>query len=65
MRQADDWRTITREGADVRVRTPGSQNQAYIEREGTFAFLMSETLTGDQLATLAVGLKPAPRISSV
>jgi hypothetical protein len=59
----DDWRTITRNGTDVRVRTPGgpsSQAQAYIERSETFVFLMSETLTGDELATLAAGLKPAP-----
>jgi hypothetical protein len=62
------WRTITRDATDVAVRTPGgpsSQNQAYIEREGTFAFLISETLTGDQLATLAAGLKPAPSTSSI
>jgi hypothetical protein len=65
MSKADDWRTISRDGTDVRVRTPGSQNQAYIEREGTFAFLMSETLTGDQLATLAAGLKPAPSTNSI
>jgi hypothetical protein len=65
MSKADDWRTVTRDGADIRVRTPGSQNQAYIEREGTFAFLISETLTGDQLATLAAGLKPAPSTNSI
>lgn len=57
------WQTITRNGTNVRVRTPsgpGSQAQAYIERSDTFVFLMSETLTGDELATLAAGLKPAP-----
>jgi outer membrane lipoprotein-sorting protein len=57
------WRTITRNGTDVQVRTPGgpgSQAQAYIERSETFVFLMSETLTGDELATLAAGLKPVP-----
>lgn len=61
----DDWprRTITSNGTEVRVRTPSdpsSQAQAYIERSETFVFLMSETLTGDELATLAAGLKPAP-----
>ena len=38
------WRTITRDGTDVQVRTPGSpssQAQAYIERSETFVFLMS------------------------
>jgi hypothetical protein len=62
------WRTITRDGTDVRVRTfdgPSSQAQAYIERSETFVFLTSETLTGDELATLAAGLKPAPSTSSI
>jgi len=57
------WRTITSNGTDVRVRTPSgpsSQAQAYIERSDTFVFLMSETLTGDELATLAARLRPAP-----
>ena len=62
------WRTITRNGTDVQVRVPGgpaSQAQAYIERSETFVFLMSETLTGDELATLAAGLKPAPSTSRI
>ena len=57
------WRTVTRNATDAQVRTPdgaGTQAQAYIERSETFVFLMSETLTGDELATLAAGLKPAP-----
>jgi len=57
------WRTITRNGTDVRVRRPSgpsAQAQAYIEHSETFVFMMSETLTGDELATLAAGLKPAP-----
>lgn len=57
------WRTIARDGTDVQARTPGgpgSQAQAYIERGETFVFLISETLTGEELATLATGLKPAP-----
>ena len=65
MGAADDWRTVIRDGVDVRVRTLGSQTQAYFELEGTFAFLMSETLSSDQLATLAAGLKPAPTTSSI
>jgi hypothetical protein len=62
------WRTITRNGTDVRARTPdgpGSQPQAYIERRETFVFLMSETLTGDELATLAARLRPAPSTRSI
>jgi hypothetical protein len=62
------WRTITRNRTDVQVRSPdgpGSQAQACIERSDTFVFLMSETLTGDELATLAAGLKPAPSTRSI
>jgi hypothetical protein len=57
------WQTITHDGTDVQVRAPDGpsrQAQAYIERSDTFVFLMSETLTGDELAALAAGLKPAP-----
>jgi hypothetical protein len=43
----------------------GPQTQAHLERDGTFVFLMSETLNSDQLATLAAGLKPAPTSSSI
>lgn len=57
---SDDWRTITYQGTAVQVRTPGPQGQAHIQRDGTFVFLTSETLSGDQLAAIAGGLKPAP-----
>ena len=60
-----DWETITRNGTDVQVRTPGSQTQAHIERDETFVFLTSETLTAEQLTTIAAGLKPAPAASSI
>jgi hypothetical protein len=59
------WRTIDHNGAAVQVRTPGPQAQAYIERDRTFVFLTSETLSGDQLATIAAGLKPAPSRTSI
>jgi hypothetical protein len=62
MIQHGGWQTITHDGTDVQVRAPDGpsrQAQAYIERNKTFVFLMSETLTGDELATLAAGLKPA------
>jgi hypothetical protein len=61
----DEWQTLTRNGADVKVRAPGSQTQAHIERDETFVFLTSETLTAEQLAIIAAGLKPAPRASGV
>jgi hypothetical protein len=62
----DDWQDATRNGATVKVRPAGfGQAQAYLEREGTFAFLVSDNLTGDQLATIAAGLRPAPDTGSI
>jgi hypothetical protein len=50
----------------VKVKPAGfGQAQAYLEREGTFAFLVSDNLTGDQLATIAAGLRPAPDTGSI
>jgi hypothetical protein len=68
MASVDRWKTVDRGGTAVRVSrddTTGSQAQAYLERDGTFAFLMSETLTGDQLGSIAAGLKRAPSTSSI
>lgn len=61
----DNRQTITRNGTEIRVRAPGNQAQAHIERDATLAFLSSETLTAEQLANLAAGLKPAPTTSSI
>lgn len=58
------WQTITHDGIAVQVRRGGPQSQAHIERDGTFVFLSSETLSEDRLATLAAGLKPAPSETS-
>jgi hypothetical protein len=57
--------TGTRNGIDVRARAPGNQAQAYIERDRTLVFLRSDTLTAEQLASLAAGLKPAPTTSGI
>ena len=65
MLKRDDWQTITRNGTDVKVRAPGGQTQAQIDRAETFVFLTSETLTAEQLTTIAAGLKPAPAASSI
>ena len=57
----DRWRDEIRNGTLIRVTKPGTaspQAQAHLEREGTFVFLTSETLSHDQLATLAAGLEP-------
>lgn len=65
MINSGDWEAITRNGTTVKVRRGGSQSQAHIERDGTFAFLVSDNLAADQLATLATGLRPAPASSSI
>jgi hypothetical protein len=62
----DDWQELTRDGTSVNVRPAGwGQAQAHLERDGTFAFLVSHNLTSDQLATIAAGLRPAPSTSSI
>jgi hypothetical protein len=53
------WQTVTHHGTAVQVRAGGPQHQAHIERDGTFVFLTSETLSADRLGAIAVGLKPA------
>jgi hypothetical protein len=62
----DDWQTIRSEHTLIHVRPSGwGQAQAYLERDGTFAFLVSDNLTNDQLGTIASGLRPAPSTGSI
>jgi hypothetical protein len=68
MTSGDGWEDVVHDGTLIRVTKPGArgpQAQAHLEREGTFVFLMSETLNSGQLAALAAGLKPAPSTSSI
>lgn len=66
MVNTDDWQEVTRDGISVTVRPAGwGQAQAHLERDGTFVFLVSDNLTSDQLATIAAGLRPAPRTASI
>lgn len=66
MVNTDDWQEMTRDGTSVKVRPAGwGQAQAHVERDGTFAFLISDNLTGDQLVTIAAGLRPAPSSGSI
>jgi len=61
-----NWQEVARDGTSVRVRpAEWPQAQAHIERDGTFVFLVSDNLTGDQLATIAAGLRPAPSTRSI
>jgi hypothetical protein len=62
----ENWQDVARDGTPVRVRpAEWPQAQAYLERDGTFVFLVSDNLTGDQLATIAAGLRPAPSTGSI
>jgi hypothetical protein len=66
--RGDGWDEVVRNGTAIHVMKPGAaghQVQAHVERDGTFVFLMSATLTSDQFATTAAGLRPAPSISSI
>jgi hypothetical protein len=62
----ENWQEVARDGTSVRVRpAEWGQTQAHLERDGTFVFLVSDNLTGDQLATIAAGLRPAPSTGSI
>ena len=65
--RGDGWDEINRDGKLIHVTKPGAsghQVQAHFERDGTFVFLMSETLSAEQLTTIAAGLRPAPSTST-
>jgi hypothetical protein len=61
----ENWQEVDRDGTSVIRPAEWPQSQAYIERDGTFGFLVSDNLTGDQLATIAAGLRPAPSTGSI
>lgn len=62
----ENWQQITRNEISIQVRpAEWGQAQAYLERDGTFVFLVSNNLTADQIATLAAGLRAAPSNGSI
>lgn len=62
----ENWQEVARDGTSVSVRpAEWPQAQAHLEHHGTFVFLVSGNLTGDQLATIAAGLRPAPSTGSI
>jgi outer membrane lipoprotein-sorting protein len=62
----ENWQGMSCDGASVKVRPADfGQAQAHLERDGTFAFLVSDNLTNNQLGTIAAGLRPAPSTSSI
>jgi hypothetical protein len=62
----ENWHEVTRDGTSVRVKpAEWGQAQAHLERDGTFAYPIADNLTGDQLATIAASLRPAPSTGSI
>jgi hypothetical protein len=59
------WHEVVRDGTVIHVAKGGLQAQVHLERAGTFVFLMSETLSVEQLATIAAGLVLAPSTSGI
>ncbi len=66
MVDGDEWETINVAESTIHVRpAEWGQAQAYLEREGTFVFLVSDNLTNEQLGSLAGRLVPAPLATSL
>ena len=65
--RSDGWRQVTRNGVTVSVTKPGARHpaEAQIEHDGTMVCLESETLSAEQLITIAAGLRPAPSASDI
>lgn len=59
------WQEVLRDGVLIQIRPAdgGLPAQARLARYGTFAWVTSQSLTADQLATIAASLKPAPETS--
>lgn len=66
--RGDGWEEVTRDGIVLHVTKPrpgGPQVQAHVERDGTFVFVMSETLSFEQHTTIVAALSPAPSTSDI
>lgn len=62
----ESWDEVLRDATPIKI-TPAGQRpcaQAYLTRDGTFAYLKSEGLTTDELATIAASLRPASETDS-
>ena len=65
--RSDGWHEVIRNGVTVSVTKPGARHQAeaQVEHGGTMVCLESETLSAEQLTTIAAGLRPAPSVSDI
>jgi len=60
------WHEVLIGGTLIKIRLAGEmQPQGYLTRNGTFAYLESEGLTTDELATIAASLRPAPNTDGI
>ncbi|MHA7649011.1 DUF4245 family protein [Mycobacterium sp. ML4] len=61
-----NWQQVDGDEVSVRVAPAESPHaQAHLERDGTFVFLVSDTLTRDQLVTIAARLRTAPSAANI
>ena len=54
----ENWQEMTYDGTSVVRPADWEQAQAHLERDGTFAFLVSDNLTSNQLARSQPGSDP-------
>ncbi|VBA62461.1 hypothetical protein [Mycobacterium attenuatum] len=60
----ENWQVVARDRTVVGVRTTEwGEVEVRLERDGTFAYLISNDLSADQIATMAASLRPAPSAS--
>jgi hypothetical protein len=60
------WDEVLRNGTLIKIRPAGElQPQAHLTRNDTFAYLNSEGLTTDELATIAASLQPASETGGI
>jgi hypothetical protein len=63
----EGWQEVLRDGTPIKIRPDSSEwlhVKAYLTRDGTFAFLSSQGLATDELATIAASLMPASKTDS-
>jgi hypothetical protein len=58
----ESWDEVLRDETPIKIKPANEwlQAQSHLTRHGTFAYLNSEGLTTDELATIAASLRPAP-----
>lgn len=61
-----NWQQVDSGGTSIRVAPADLPHaQAHLERHGTFVFLVSDTLTRDELVSIAADLRAAPSFGDI